>query len=112
MLFETTGAEWLLPRIFQVWGALLMAEEKKDDGMVRRQFLRCGLTGTLTAAAALAVRPARAQDFPKMTQDQAGYQNSSTSQTCASCTLFIPPTDCKIVQGPVSESGTCTYFTQ
>ena len=91
-----------------------MAREKKPDSMVRRQFLRCGLTGTLTAVAALAVRPARAQSsgFPKMTQEQAGYQDSATSQTCVSCTLFIPPNDCKIVQGPVSESGTCTYFSQ
>jgi hypothetical protein len=89
----------------------LSTDEKKTDD--RRQFLRCGLTGTLTAlgALAVAVRPAKAQ-FPKMTQEQAGYVASATSQTCANCTLFIPPEDCKVVQGPISEAGTCTYFTQ
>ncbi|HWY61713.1 MAG TPA: hypothetical protein VNW15_07405 [Rhizomicrobium sp.] len=89
-----------------------MTEERKRDGMYRRHFLRCGLTGTLTGLAALAVRPARAQDFPKMTKEQAGYQEQSTDQMCGACTLFIPPNDCKIVQGPVSEQGTCTYFSQ
>ena len=86
-----------------------MSEEKKNDD--RRRFLRCGLTGTLTALAAFAVRPASAQ-FPKATKEQAGYQENVTSQTCAQCTLFIPPDDCKVVQGPVSETATCNYFTQ
>lgn len=89
-----------------------MNEDGKRDGLYRRQFLRCGLTGTLTALAALAARPARAQDFPKMTKEQAGYLDQSTDQMCGACTLFIPPADCKIVQGPVSEQGTCTYFSQ
>lgn len=84
--------------------------EEKRDGIYRRRFLRCGLTGTLTALAALAVRSARAQDYPKMTQEKAGYEDQSTTQPCLACTLFVPPTDCKIVQGPVSGSGTCSYF--
>jgi hypothetical protein len=89
-----------------------MSNEKKSDGIYRRQFLRCGLTGTLTALAAIAAAtPARAQ-FPKMSKEAAGYQDNATSQTCAACTSFIPPDDCKIVQGPVSDQGTCTYFTQ
>ena len=90
----------------------MATDEKKPDGMYRRHFLRCGLTGTLTALAALAARPAHAQDFPKSTKEQAGYQDQATSQTCADCTLFIAPNDCKVVQGPVSASGTCSYFTQ
>jgi hypothetical protein len=89
-----------------------VTEERKREGIYRRNFLRCGLTGTLTGLAALVVRPARAQDFPKMTKEQAGYQEQSTDQMCGACTLFIPPNDCKIVQGPVSEQGTCTYFSQ
>lgn len=91
----------------------MATDEKNPDGMYRRHFLRCGLTGTLTALAALAAaRPARAQDFPKATKEQAGYQDQATAQTCADCTLFLPPNDCKVVQGPVSETGTCSYFTQ
>lgn len=86
-----------------------MTDQKKSGD--RRQFLRCGLTGSL-ALAGMAAGKARAQDFPKMTQEQAGYQENSTTQPCMSCTLFLAPDQCKIVQGPVSESGTCTYFTQ
>ncbi|HWY62640.1 MAG TPA: hypothetical protein VNW15_12130 [Rhizomicrobium sp.] len=88
-----------------------MTEERKRDGMYRRHFLRCGLTGTLTALATLAVRPARAQ-FPKMTKEQAGYQDPAGDQLCGQCTSFLPPDDCKIVQGPITEKGTCNYFTQ
>ncbi len=90
----------------------MAAGDKEGSGIYRRQFLRCGLTGTLTALAGLAVRPARAQDFPKATKEQASYQDRVDSQTCAQCTLFLPPDDCKVVQGPVSETGTCVYFTQ
>ena len=85
-------------------------EKKKHDS--RRHFLRCGLTGTLTALAGLAMRQARAQDFPKATKEQASYQDQATDHTCAECTLFLAPNDCKVVQGPVSETGTCIYFTQ
>lgn len=86
--------------------------EEKSLGVCRRHLLRCGVTGSLTAIAALAVRPARSQDFPKMTKEQAGYQDPAGDQLCAACTSFQPPTDCKIVQGPISEKGTCNYFTQ
>jgi hypothetical protein len=89
-----------------------MAEEKKTDGTCRRQFLRHGLTGTATVLAGLAVRGARAQDFPKASQEAAGYHDNATSQTCGECTLFIAPSDCKVVQGPISEFGTCIYFSQ
>jgi len=91
---------------------MTMADETKRDGVYRRQFLRCGLTGTLTALAGLAVRPARAQDFPKADQASAGYRDNATSQTCAECSLFLPPDDCKVVQGPISPTGTCIYFNQ
>ena len=86
-----------------------MTEEKDRNG--RREFLRCGLTGTLAALAGLAVKPAHAQ-FPKATKEQAHYQDGATAQTCGQCTLFLPPDDCKVVQGPVTEAGTCDYFTQ
>jgi len=78
----------------------------------RRCFLRNGLIGTWTALAALSVRPARSQDFPKSTKAQAGYVDPAEDHTfaCAECTLFLPPNDCKVVQGPVSETGTCIYF--
>jgi hypothetical protein len=86
----------------------MTGEQNRD----RRQLLRCGLSGTLTALAGLAVKPARSQDFPKMTKEQAGYQEPAGDQLCAQCTSFQPPTDCKIVQGPISDKGTCNYFSQ
>ena len=88
----------------------MVTEERNRVG--RRQFLRCGLTGTMTALAALAVRPARAQDFPKSTKEQASYQDPVDTHTCAECTLFLAPDGCQVVQGPVSATGTCIYFTQ
>jgi hypothetical protein len=89
-----------------------MADETKCDGVYRRQFLRCGLTGTMVALAGLAAKTARAQDFPKADQASAGYHDNATAQTCDACALFQPPDQCKVVQGPISPTGTCIYFSQ
>ena len=85
-----------------------MPEEKNSAG--RRQFLRCGLIG-LTAIAGLGARHVRAQDIPKSTKEQAGYQDNATSDTCAVCSLFVKPHDCQVVQGPISATGSCNFFT-
>jgi hypothetical protein len=85
-----------------------MPEEKNCAG--RRQFLQRGLMG-LTAIAGLGARPARAQDIPKSTKAQAGYQDNATSDTCAVCALFIKPHDCQVVQGPISATASCNFFT-
>jgi hypothetical protein len=82
----------------------------KDRQCGRREFLRRGLTGGLTAMAALSLKEARAQDFPKADKASAGYQDKADANTCDQCSLFLPPDDCKVVQGPVSPSGTCIYF--
>lgn len=75
--------------------------------MKRREILRHGLT----AAMALAAARARAQDFPKPTRQQAGYQEQAPIHSCAECAYFLPPDDCRVIQGPVSKTGTCIYFT-
>ncbi|HWF63037.1 MAG TPA: hypothetical protein VN685_00330 [Rhizomicrobium sp.] len=85
-----------------------MPEAKTCAG--RRQFLQRGLIG-LTAIAGLGARQVRAQDVPKSTKEQAGYQDNASSDTCAVCALFIPPHDCQVVQGPVSATGSCNFFT-
>lgn len=85
-----------------------MPEEKKCGGIYRRQFLR--LAGTMTAMG-FSISSTRADDFPKSTKEQAGYQDNATSDTCAECTLFQPPHDCQVVQGPVDAKGSCNYFT-
>jgi len=89
-----------------------MADETKREGVYRRQFLRCGLTGTMAALTGLAMKPALAQDFPKADQASAGYHDNATAQTCAECSLYLPPDQCKVVQGPISSTGTCIYFNQ
>jgi hypothetical protein len=82
-----------------------MSENKNNN---RRQFLRCGLT---MAVAGLAATQAHAQAPAKATQDQAHYEDHADSSTCADCSLYQPPDQCKVVQGPVNEMGTCLYFT-
>jgi hypothetical protein len=76
----------------------------------RREFLRRGLIG-LTAIAGLSAGHARAQDQPKATKQEAGYQDNATSDTCKDCALFVAPHDCQVVQGPVSATGSCNFFT-
>jgi hypothetical protein len=51
----------------------------------------------------------RAQD--KMTRAQAQYQDQPKGiSMCATCTLFEPPTSCKVVEGDVSPQGWCKAF--
>ena len=78
----------------------------------RRLFLRRGLTGAVTALAPLALRRARAQDFPKMSKQEAGYfeRDQPAAQMCGQCVFLIRPNDCRFVQGPISELGTCKYY--
>ena len=78
--------------------------------MHRRCFLRRGL---IAAAAGLALEaaPARAQSG-KATKKQAGYieRDKPATQMCAQCGFFIAPTDCVVVEGPVSPWGWCNYY--
>jgi len=71
--------------------------------------MRAALGG---AAAALSLRvraEAAAQD--KMTKRQADYQDSPKDiRMCATCTLFVAPKSCKVVDGDVSTNGWCKLF--
>ena len=95
------------------WGAMIqasdraMSEKKSLDGY-RRLLLRRALAASLTALAGLTARHARAQVKP--TKAQASYQDNAATHNCEECALFLPPNDCKVIQGPVSPSGTCIYF--
>jgi hypothetical protein len=47
----------------------------------------------------------------KMSKAAAGYQNHpKDSQSCANCKLFIPPSSCKLVEGPISPGGWCRLW--
>jgi hypothetical protein len=78
----------------------------------RRRFLRRGLSGIFTALAGLGQRPARAQDFPKMSKEEAGYfeRGEPANQMCGQCVFFLRPNGCRIVEGTISELGTCKYY--
>ena len=47
----------------------------------------------------------------KMSQASAGYRNSPKgSQNCANCKLFVPPSSCTLVEGPISPRGWCRLW--
>ena len=47
----------------------------------------------------------------KMSQASAGYRNSPKGgQSCANCKLFIPPSSCTLVEGPISAHGWCRLW--
>jgi hypothetical protein len=47
----------------------------------------------------------------KMSQASAGYRNSPKGgQNCANCKLFVPPSSCTLVEGPISAHGWCRLW--
>ena len=55
----------------------------------------------------LSVRPAMA----KISQASVAYQDKPKGeQSCASCSLFEPPSSCKTVDGTVSPDGWCRIW--
>jgi hypothetical protein len=47
----------------------------------------------------------------KMTKAQAEYQDTPKGiLMCATCTLFVRPASCKVVEGEVSPQGWCKAF--
>jgi hypothetical protein len=62
-------------------------------------------------AIALAVRGARAQASPRLSQAAAQYQNSPRGGlSCIGCTFFQRPRSCKVVEGDISPNGWCRLF--
>lgn len=54
---------------------------------------------------------ARAIAQPKMTQKQAEYQDEPKGiMMCGTCTLFLPPAGCKVVEGDAAVTGWCDAF--
>ena len=63
----------------------------------------------IAAAASVCARQARAQQ--KMSRAEAQYQDTPKGvQMCATCTLFLPPSACKSVEGEVAADGWCKLF--
>ena len=73
----------------------------------RRKIIQLALSG---AASAL-MSPTASSASDKMTRAQAEYQDSPKGiYSCAVCSLFEPPSSCKVVDGEVSKDGWCKAF--
>jgi hypothetical protein len=72
---------------------------------LRRRALIGGVVGVAAAAAS------RALAQQKMSRAEARYQDTPKGiQMCATCTLFLPPSACKSVEGEVAADGWCKLF--
>jgi len=75
--------------------------------MQRREFV-----AILMGAAGICISaPRRAGAAEKMSKQEAEYQDSPKDiRMCATCTLFVPPHSCKVVEGDISRYGWCKAF--
>jgi len=83
-----------------------LADNGRDTpSLHRRAFVLAALNGALMASAG----GARAQ--PKLTKQQADYQDQPKGiLMCGTCSLFLPPAGCKVVEGDVAVTGWCKLF--
>ncbi|HVE03501.1 MAG TPA: twin-arginine translocation signal domain-containing protein [Rhizomicrobium sp.] len=84
----------------------------QDVAISRRGLLR-GAGAAMGGAAILAAEtltPQRA-DAGNMTQKAAGYQPTpKDGKRCDGCSLFQPPSACKLVAGPIDPAGWCRFW--
>jgi High potential iron-sulfur protein len=81
----------------------------RSEKISRRAVLR----GAVVSAGAVPVLLAgvNTAQAAKVTQKSVAYQDSPNgSQRCENCYFFVPPNDCKNVEGPVSPEGWCTVY--
>jgi hypothetical protein len=76
--------------------------------MRRRDFIK-----TIAGSVAGWPRVTRAQqtEVEKLSKTRAQYQDSPRGiAMCATCTLFVAPRACKVVDGDISPSGWCKEY--
>jgi hypothetical protein len=82
--------------------------------VMRRKLMLTALSGAATLALGTGGGTAAPQNpaQQKMTQKQAEYQDEPKGgiMMCGTCTLFIPPAECKVVEGFVAVTGWCNAF--
>jgi hypothetical protein len=84
-------------------------QEPPDTPCVSRRRLLGHVAFAASAGAALIAIATSAE--AKMTQKGAGYQSSpKNGDSCATCTLFKPPSSCILVGGTVSPNGWCRFY--
>jgi hypothetical protein len=65
----------------------------------------------LAAPAALALPFGLARSAEKMSKEGAQYQDTPQGiAMCATCSLFVEPRSCKVVEGDVSPNGWCKAY--
>jgi High potential iron-sulfur protein len=81
---------------------------QQQPGTSRRTLIRAAI-GCGSAALLLRIAPAHAAE--QMTRAQAEYQDTPNGiYSCGTCTLFVPPNGCKVVEGDVSKDGWCKAY--
>jgi hypothetical protein len=87
-----------------------MDKAKIRSGIISRRTVLRGGAATAAAVPVLLASASFAQ-ASKVSQKSVGYQDTPKGrQSCGNCYFFIPPTDCKNVEGPVSANGWCTVY--
>ena len=77
----------------------------------RRQLFLRGATIAAGGAAVLAASALPAQ--AKMPQQVAAYQNTPKGdQSCANCSLFKAPSSCTLVDGTISPTAWCRFYSK
>jgi hypothetical protein len=87
-----------------------MDQAKIRSARISRRAVLRGAVVSASAAPILLVGVNTAE-AAKVSQKSVSYQNTPNgSQRCDNCYFFIPPNDCKNVEGPVSAAGWCTVY--
>jgi hypothetical protein len=67
--------------------------------------------GSVAAGTLSSATRAVSQTPNKVSKSAAGYQDTARgNQSCGACLNFLPPSDCKMVAGPVATTGWCRLF--
>lgn len=85
------------------------AVSDRPESPARRRWIRVALRGVAAGLTAGVIARTAAQE--KLSQREADYQDSPKDiRMCATCSLFVPPRSCKVVDGEVSPDGWCKLF--
>lgn len=79
--------------------------------ITRRNMLAKSMFCASAAAAGPLLGAGRATAAPKLQKADAEYKDAPRgSMRCDKCIQFQPPASCKVVNGPISPSGSCDLF--
>jgi hypothetical protein len=88
-----------------------MGCDGKPERPGRRRCLGLALGGVAGLLAGQAVAQPGAAPQPVLTQAEAEYEDSPRGiAMCLTCTFFVPPNRCRVVEGEVAEQGWCRLF--